>query len=143
MNSIYLIGSLRHNRTRAVAEGLRNEGYDVFDDWHAAGPEADDIWREYEQERGNDYLTALRGYHAQHVFDFDFRHITRCDIGVLVLPAGKSGHMELGYILGTGKPGFILLESEDPKRWDIMYRFATSVCGTYTDLLREIERYGA
>jgi len=39
---LYLIGSLRNPRVPEVAEILRWNGHLVFDDWYAAGPEADD-----------------------------------------------------------------------------------------------------
>ena len=45
---------------------------------------------------------------------------------MLVLPAGKSGHLELGYVIGRGKPGYILMDGE-PERVDIMHSFATKV----------------
>src|SRR5574337_842045 len=115
--SVYLIGSLRNPRVPEVAAAIRAEGYDVFDDWYAAGPEADDYWQKYEQGRGHDFTLALQGYAANHVFNFDRHHLDRCDMGVLLLPAGKSGHLELGYMIGQGKPGFILMDKlEDPDR---------------------------
>ena len=58
---IYLIGSLRNTRAVLLGNRLRAAGVEVFDDWHAAGPEADDKWREYEQRRGRTYKEALRG----------------------------------------------------------------------------------
>lgn len=125
MNTIYLIGSLRNPKVPNVGNALRKCGFEVVDDWFAAGEIADDRWRDYERNRGRDYATALRGLAAEHVFDFDFTHINRCNIGVLYLPAGKSGHMELGYIMGQGKPGYILMDGEPADgRWDVMYRFA-------------------
>ena len=113
-----------------LAEMLREAGYDVFDDWYAAGPEADDYWQKYEQARGHTLSQALCGYACQHVFHYDKSHLDRCDMAVLILPAGKSGHLELGYFIGTGKPGFILLDKE-PERFDAMYAFAS---GVFTDL---------
>jgi nucleoside 2-deoxyribosyltransferase len=101
-------------------------GFDVFDDWMAAGPEADDFWKKYEIGRGSSYADALLGHAARHVFEFDKYHLDRCDAAVLVLPAGKSGHLELGYVAGTGKPTFILLDGQDT-RFDVMYQFATKV----------------
>ena len=89
---IYLIGSLRHPRVRQVADALRAYQLDVFDDWHAAGPEADDIWQLYEQARGRTFRESLRGRHALNVLDFDRRHLDQCSAAVLVMPAGKSGH---------------------------------------------------
>jgi nucleoside 2-deoxyribosyltransferase len=50
-----------------------------------------------------------------------------------MLPAGKSGHLELGYMIGQGKPGYILLDAEH-KRWDVMYKFATAVVPTMEEL---------
>ena len=49
---------------------------------------------------------------------------------MLVLPAGKSGHLEAGYLIGQGKPVYILLAGE-PERFDVMYNFAA---GVYTSL---------
>jgi nucleoside 2-deoxyribosyltransferase len=40
------------------------------------------------------------------------------------MPAGKSGHLELGYVSGKGKPTYVLFDHE-PERWDVMYQFAT------------------
>jgi nucleoside 2-deoxyribosyltransferase len=133
INSIYLIGSLRNPKILELGNQLRLEGFEVFNDWMAAGPEADDYWQKYEQSRGRTYSEALKGYAAQSVYHFDKLHLDRCDAAVLVLPAGKSGHLELGYMIGKGKPGFILLDKE-PERFDVMYNFATAVCSSPEEL---------
>lgn len=126
MKSIYVIGSLRNDNVTTVARNLREYGFDVFDDWYAAGPEADDHWRKYSIERGLSYEQALDHRPANQVFRYDKANLDRCDAAILVLPAGRSGHLELGYFIGTGKPGYILLDG-DYDRWDVMYRFATGV----------------
>lgn len=124
-NLIYLIGSLRNTAIPLVAKELRSSGFEVFDDWYAAGPEADDYWKAYEIARGRDYITALKGAAAKHIFEFDKHHLDKCAAALLVLPAGKSAHLELGYLRGLGKPTVILLDS--PDRWDVMYSFAGCV----------------
>lgn len=121
--TIYLIGSLRNERIPEYGEAIRALGHDCFDDWFAAGPEADDKWRDYEVSRGHDYYTALHGHAAANVFAFDTKHMARCDTVILAMPAGKSGHLEFGYCIGKGKQGFILFD-EVPERYDVMYRFA-------------------
>ena len=136
LSSIYLIGSLRNLEIPSIGKYLRSLGHSVFDDWFAAGPEADDFWKDYEVARGRTYRDALAGYAAQHVFAFDLRHLNECDTGVLVLPAGKSGHLELGYMIGRGNPGYILLNPASD-RWDVMYQFAT-VCETIDELGRAL-----
>ena len=130
-SSIYIIGSMRNPRVPLVAKALRELGYDVFDDWYSVGPEADDKWQEYEKERGRSFAEALNGYHAEHVFNLDLHHLDRCDAAVLVAPAGKSAHTELGYMRGSKKPTFYLLDGE-PERFDIMIRFASG--GVFTEL---------
>jgi len=136
---IYLVGSLRNPEVPRIAAKLRAAGHEVFDDWFAAGPEADDKWRDYEKGRGRSYLEALGGKAAKHVFLFDHAHLLESDVVVLVLPAGKSGHLELGWALGAGKAGYILLDN--PERWDVMYKFATGVFTSVDDLLEELERW--
>lgn len=137
MKRIYLIGSLRNPEVPVVAAGLRKLGHEVFDDWYAAGPEADDKWREYEQGRGHSYQEALHGHAANHVFGYDKVHLDRCDTVVLLLPAGRSGHLEFGYAIGQGKPGYILLDPAQD-RWDVMYRFATGVFLNREDLCKTL-----
>lgn len=139
VKQIYVIGSLKNPRIPEIGSELRSYGYRVFDDWWAASEDADDWWQGYEKQRGRTFAEALAGAHAQDVFDFDKRHIDESDIVLLVLPAGKSGHLELGYGIGLGKPGFILLDKE-PDRFDVMYNFATAVVSTVPELVMAIER---
>jgi len=131
---IYMIGSLRNPLVPTIAKQLRVAfpTWEIFDDWHAAGPHADDCWRDYEKDRGRSFIEALSGHAAKNVFAFDKRHLDSSDAVVLVAPAGKSGHLELGYMLGRGKPGFVLIDS--PERWDVMYQFATGVTNDLDEL---------
>lgn len=125
MKSIYVIGSLRNDNIPKVSAKIRELGIEVFDDWYGAGPEADDHWKALEVSKGHDYKQALAGRAAQNVYHFDKANLDRTDAAVLILPAGRSGHLELGYTIGRGKPGYILID--DPERWDVMYNFATKV----------------
>lgn len=136
---IYLIGSLRNPAVPELAQKIRALGFEVFDDWFAAGPEADDKWRDYEKARGRTYQEALDGLAADHVYHFDLKHLNECSIAILLLPAGKSGHLELGYVIGQGKPGYILLDT--PERWDVMYKFAEGVFQNSDELLKELQKY--
>lgn len=136
--SIYIIGSMRNPRVPEVAQALRGIGWDAFDDWHSPGPETDDKWQEYEKARGRTFREALAGHHAKHVFALDKTHLDRCDRALLVAPAGKSGHLELGYTIGKGKPGYVLLDGE-PERFDIMYQFATKIFVSVDEMLGELK----
>ena len=138
---LYLIGSLRNPRIPELAKRLRQElsGVEVFDDWFAAGPEADDFWKEYEQNRGRTYEEALEGYAARNVFAFDKRNLDRATHALLVLPAGKSGHMEIMYATyGVRAKTAILLDPEDV-RWDVMYQFVPTILRTDESVVDWIE----
>lgn len=138
MTKLYIIGSLRNSNVPIIGQKIRDRGYEVFDDWYAGGPEADDRWQEYEKARGRTYQEALGGYAARHIFHFDQWHLNASDAAVLIAPAGKSGHLELGYMAGQGKPTFYFLD--DPDRWDVMLQFCTAVVTDPEGLLDEIKR---
>lgn len=138
MSKIYLIGSLRNSKVPEISKKLRNAGHEVFDDWFAAGPEADDYWQKYEMDKGHNYKEALNGYAANHVYHYDRSHLDRNEMAVLLLPAGKSGHLELGYMIGQGKPGYILFDEQMPDRWDVMYLFANGVFFKAEDLIKHL-----
>ena len=81
---IYLIGSLRNPKIPEIGKILRDEtGYEVFDDWFAGGPDADDAWKRYEETRGHNYDEALQGFAANHVFEYDYYHLNRASMAVL------------------------------------------------------------
>lgn len=125
MRSVYIVGSLHNSAVTVAARRLREEGHTVFDDWYSPGPDADAYWREYEEERGRTYIDALAGAHAKNVFDFDMRHLTEADTVVMVLPAGKSAHLEMGWAACAGKDCYIVLGDENP--WDVMYKMVEVV----------------
>lgn len=133
---IYLIGSLRNQEVQVLAGKLRALGYEVFDDWHAAGPEADDYWQKYEIARGRTYKEALSGAAAKNVYQFDKRNLDASDVCILVMPAGKSGHLELGYCCGQGKHTAVFFpEDFVVERYDVMYQFAEFIAENEAELI--------
>lgn len=134
MSLLYLTGSLRNPRVPEIANRLRGVGHQVFDDWYASGNEADEKWQAYEQQRGRTYEEALNGLAADHVCEYDFKHLALADSIVLILPAGKSAHIEYGWALGCHKPAYIYFD-QLPERWDVMYKRATRRFYTMEGLL--------
>ena len=66
-------------------------------------------------------------------FDADFAAMEKADTFVLVLPCGKSAHLELGWAIGAGKRTAILLE--DPVEPELMYRMADHLSPSVHELL--------
>lgn len=138
---VYLIGSLKNQQyIPELANRISKLGYEAFADWIAPGPEADDFLLTYSKIRGRNYKQTLQSYAAQHVFEFDKYHIDRADIGILVMPAGKSGHLELGYMAGRGKHTVVYFAEGEPSRVDVMYNFSDEVCFTEEELIRHLNQ---
>ena len=134
---VYLAGSLRNPAIPSIMDQLKCKlAADVFADWYAAGPEADDWWKSYYKGVGYSYVEALKEPASVNTFEFDRRNMLSSKTMVLALPAGKSGHLELGWFLGNGRPGYILLDSNED-RWDVMYQFATKIFFNTDELIKE------
>lgn len=138
---IYLIGSLSNDKIPDIENKLRENGYDAFAQWFAAGPDADSWWKKYFGNKGYTLAQMLKMAFVQTAFNFDKKHLDAAAAAVLILPAGKSGHLELGYMLGKGKPGFILLENE-PDRVDLMYGLATGLAYSVEELCEQLAEAG-
>ena len=124
----YMIGSLRNKHMTKLAKFLRETypDHEFWMDWYSAGYEADDKWQEHAEAKGLNFIQALDGDDAHHVWSFDKHHLDSSQAAILVLPAGKSGHLELGYMVGKDKPTIVCF-NRAPERWDVMYRFVDFV----------------
>ena len=142
MKSVYIIGSLANPEIVPLANRLRAQGFDAFDEWICGGSEVDLNWQKYEKARGRTFTQALGGYHAKHVFEFDKFHLDRCDAVVMVMPCGKSGFAEMAYTVGRGKPAYILA-TDSIERFDFMIQFCTALFTSEAALMHELARWAS
>lgn len=84
-------------------------------------------------EQVDEYLRMVEHPRAIEGFDSDFAAMEKADTFVLVLPCGKSAHLELGWAVGAGKRTAILLE--DPVEPELMYRMVDYLAPSLIDLL--------
>lgn len=80
-----------------------------------------------------EYLRMIEHPRALEGFDADFAAMEKADTFVMVLPCGKSAHLELGWAVGAGKRTAILLE--DPVEPELMYRMVDHLSTSVIDLL--------
>lgn len=140
---IYVMGSLKNPNIPEVARFLRKNGYDAFDGWFAAGPTADKAWKAYAVGNGWSYKQALASPFCTTAYEFDYAHLVQCKAGVLVMPAGKSAHVELGLLRGWNRPVWILHEGEPPgDEWELMPKLATDMAYSLGELLMLLDNYG-
>lgn len=98
-----------------VASSWRNEHFDgVVEELRAMGHEVYDFKAPVEAFRWIDicpsgaatietYLTAMKTQAALAGFRLDKDALDWCDTCVMVLPCGRSAHLEAGYVAGQGK----------------------------------------
>lgn len=134
------MGALANQNIPFIANKIRELGFEAFDDWWAPGPLADSYLRHYAKIRGLNYKETLKTYAAKHIYKFDKKHLDSSDICLLVMSAGKSAHLEFGYFIGCGKPGYVLFDKE-PSKIDIMYQFATDIFFNFDELVVELKKY--
>jgi nucleoside 2-deoxyribosyltransferase len=132
---IYVASSWRNDFQPYVVACLRNIGHDVYDFKNPAEgdngfhwSEIDPNWKEWTPEQlreAHKHPLAVAG------FKKDMDALIECDICVLVMPCGRSAHLEAGYAVGAGKPTAILLADGEP---ELMYKMAR-VCTNIEEVL--------
>jgi nucleoside 2-deoxyribosyltransferase len=140
---VYIVSSLKNkDAVIALANELEAQGIDPFMDWLCPGPDADDFLRDYYKARRKGYKETLRCAAAQNIYKFDKKWMDRSDAVVMVMPCGKSAHVELGYAVGRDKPTYILFDAE-PERVDVMHNYATDVFFTKDELFKTLRDLNA
>lgn len=129
--NIYVASSWRNAYQPDVVLHLRNHGYEAYDFRHpVAGDtgfhwsEIDANWAEWDLPA---YLDGLGHLLAEVGFGADMEAMRAADACVLVLPCGRSAHLEAGWFVGQGKPLIILLIGKPEP--ELMYKMADAVCG--------------
>lgn len=146
-NKVYVASSWRCALQPAVVTALRCVGIDCYDFRHPAPGNEGFHWSEVmpsyrrvgpgspeQLADADEYLEALRHPIAEAGFAADFDAMQECDTCVLVLPCGRSAHLELGWFVGQGRRTAILLDGPTVVP-ELMYKMVDYVAPTLIDLL--------
>lgn len=112
---IYVASSWKNQHQPGLIKILRSWGHDVYD-FRDSGSSFD--WREelssdYRGEEIVDrYRNALGAEIAKEAFFADFEAMRWADLCVLLLPCGRSAHIEAGWMVGAGKRLIVYIPSE-------------------------------
>jgi hypothetical protein len=147
---LYVASSWRNPIQPSIVEDARAQGHEVYDFRHPPGgdhlgfswSDVDPGWTSWTAEQ---YVMALEHPIAVAGFESDYTAMNWAEGGVLVLKSGRSAHLEAGYLVGQGKPVWVLL---DPSEYgpdaghssvELMYRMVHTTGGdiltTVGDLL--------
>ncbi|NCT90235.1 hypothetical protein GXB85_04605 [Cellulomonas sp. APG4] len=135
---MYVASSWRNDRQPWVVDAIRAAGIGVYD-FKNPGENGGfhwsdvDLQRERDRSSVDDYLKALEHPRSIQGYTSDFDAMQRADTFVLVLPCGRSAHLELGWAVGQGKRTAILLE--DPCTPELMYRMVDHLARDVDDLM--------
>lgn len=135
----YVASSWRNLLQQGVVRALRAAGLDVYDfrapcpgrsgfGWH----EIDPAWLSWTPG----WRAALAHPVAKAGYKADRGAMDKADCCVLVLPCGRSAHLEAGFMAGQGKPVFTLaVEPTEPELMTLLLGPPEHVCVSLVELM--------
>jgi hypothetical protein len=129
---IYVASSWRNADQPTIVEVLRSYGHEVYDFKNPAPGQKGFAWRDCFEPDSKysgpghgaltipSYVEAIQSDRAKEGFAFDIDALDWSDTCVMVLPCGRSAHLEAGYACGQGKHVIWVL-SEDRWEPELMY----------------------
>lgn len=144
---VYVASSWRNAQQPAIVASLRSSGHEVYD---FRNPLSGFAWRDCEAERADDepgagattissYLDAIATDVARKGFACDKDALDWADTCVLVMPCGRSAHLEAGYAAGQGKDVFVLLSDEGFEP-ELMYLLCTGMFTSIYEIIAAMSR---
>ncbi len=132
---LYTASSWRNERYPDIVEELIYAGHRIYD-FRASNhwfkwEQIDEKWESWNNEQ---FIKALDHPLSRRAFGSDHRGMEWADVCVLVLPCGKSAHIEAGYMKGKGKKLYILLGGETT-RAELTYSIADGIFRSTPELL--------
>jgi nucleoside 2-deoxyribosyltransferase len=143
--NIYVASSWRNKEQEFVVRALRAVGFNVYDfknpepgnhgfHWSQIDPE----WQAWTPGK---YRNALLHPIATAGFENDMSALRACDICVLVLPSGRSAHIEAGFAQGAGKK--VIVYIPEPVEPELMYLMCDDIVLTMNELIFSAQRFAS
>lgn len=132
--NIYLASSWKNKEAvLEMASLLRDEGHtvDAFcEDDRAVSFNWSDLFAVMDTDGFDiteyDAIDMMNHWMLQDAFMYDKQQLDWCDAVIMMLPCGRSSHMEAGYAVGRGKKLYIVGGFEKGE-FDVMYGFAAGM----------------
>ena len=153
MSRIYISSSWSNPYQPDLVKDLRDRGHLVYDFRHPQGRHDRSVWDEIgvTEKLFHDSLTgevglsggqldeALRNDAARRRFDEHLAAMQDADTCVLLLPCGRSSHIEAGYMAGLGKRVFVFGSQFDIHKPELMYLTLDGFFFLYEDLFAALD----
>lgn len=143
---LYVASSWRNETYPIVVTRLRNEGHQVYDFRNPTqdGNSTDGgfRWRyidsDWEKWNVDQFIAAMNHPLSQEAFGKDMDALMSSELLVLVMPCGRSAHLEMGYAVGSGIPTIIMMSNDEP---ELMYKMASAFAHNLDELVRLVEHF--
>lgn len=140
-HEIYVASSWRNTYQEGIVKLLREKGHTVYDfknpapgntgfDWVTIGP----LWQLWTP---SEFRTGLSRPIAQESFNFDMTALESAEIVVLLLPSGRSSHLEAAYHKGRGRP--VIVHMPEPCEPELMYKMFNVLTVNESELVTVLE----
>jgi hypothetical protein len=122
--TIYVASSYRNKYQPEIIQLLRQLGHDVYD-FHTNPYKFK--WEEISMNLHKDWEPQFfadklkNDTKVKNAFQYDYAAVTKADCCLVILPCGKSAHIEAGWFKGRGKKVYILMM--EPNEPELMYKF--------------------
>ena len=140
--NIYVASSWRNEeRQQMVVKRLRALGHKVYDFRHPTPGDHGFHWSEidpeYKEWDGSRFRARLNHPVAIDGYCKDMGALQKCDVCILVLPCGRSAHIEAGWAAGAKKLVAVLLDGQlEP---ELMYKMLDSICVNMEELIEWLQ----
>ena len=121
--NIYVASSWRNPYQPDIVRILRESEFEVFDfrdnDAMFHWRELDPLWKFWTYRR---CAAALLLPKPEKAFAADFGALQKADAVLMVMPCGRSAHLEMGWAIGKGLPTAVLYEDDSPCDPELMIK---------------------
>ncbi|HEV8656930.1 MAG TPA: hypothetical protein VGR85_15600 [Candidatus Limnocylindria bacterium] len=152
MTRVYVASSWRNPRYEGVIERLRAEDiphYDFKQPRPGIGGFAwTDVWKDiaadgqgandWQKAKGEQVVEMLKHPIAVYGFHHEYSALLDSWACLLVMPCGRSAHLEMGYAIGSRKPSVVLLDTESEA--ELMWKMADLVTVSLDEAVEFLKR---
>lgn len=142
---IYVASSWKNWKQEIVVTCLQGLGHKVYD-FKKDGFSWKEVMPSYDggTVHQSEYLKALEEPRSIEGYNRDYDHLRRADATILVLPCGRSAHLELGMAIGMRQRTAIYLDGELNNGQitpDLMYKAVDHIATDMYSLVRWVNRW--
>lgn len=143
MAKVYIASSWRNKDYPELVVKVRAAGHELHD-WRnppegGNGFSWDEIDTNWQNWTADQYRRALGHSVAFKGFNSDLCGMQLADVGILLLPSGRSAHLEIGWMAGAGK--YTMVRTQDGQEPELMAKLCDRICISDEEVLATLSKF--